>query len=98
MNNRCGLINKNNPCRCARKTTGFIKAGWVDKNKMKFNANYVASISEVVNEKNNNLNQLLESEYSDLFASMPFQEKEHSKRLIMNIFGDKKIRDTFNLN
>ena len=41
MNNKCGLINKKNPCRCARKTSGFIKSGWVDRDKMKFNANYV---------------------------------------------------------
>ena len=29
MNHKCGLINKKNPCRCARKTAGFIKKGYV---------------------------------------------------------------------
>ena len=27
MNNQCGLVNKNNPCRCPKKTRGFIEAG-----------------------------------------------------------------------
>ena len=98
MNNKCGLINKNNPCRCARKTIGFIKTGWVDKDKMKFNTNYVSSITEVINSKNEKLNLLIENEYAELFKSTPFQEKEHSEKLMLNIFGDKKIRDTFNLN
>ena len=30
MNNQCGLVNKNNPCRCPKKTQGFIEQGHVD--------------------------------------------------------------------
>lgn len=30
MDNKCGLINKKNPCRCARKTSSYIKLGFVD--------------------------------------------------------------------
>src|SRR6202048_3935456 len=28
MNDKCGLVNQANPCRCARKTRGFIQAGY----------------------------------------------------------------------
>jgi RNA polymerase sigma factor (sigma-70 family) len=98
MNNKCGLINKKNPCRCSRKTIGFIKAGWVDKNKIKFNIEYVTSISDAINEKNENLNELMDNKYAELFAETPFQEKNHSEKLMLNILGNKKVRDTFNLN
>ena len=27
MNDKCGLVNSANPCRCAKKTRGFIEAG-----------------------------------------------------------------------
>ena len=30
MNNQCGLVNKSNPCRCPKKTRGFIEHGHVD--------------------------------------------------------------------
>ena len=30
MNDQCGLVNPANPCRCAKKTRGFIQAGYVD--------------------------------------------------------------------
>jgi len=36
MNNRCGLINLANPCRCAKKTRAFIDAGFVDPKNLKY--------------------------------------------------------------
>ena len=32
MNDKCGLVNPANPCRCAKKTRGFIQAGHVAEN------------------------------------------------------------------
>jgi RNA polymerase sigma factor (sigma-70 family) len=98
MNNKCGLVNSDNPCRCSRKTSGFIKAGWVDKDSMKFNTAYINSIAKTINLKNEKLDDLIETEYANLFLDTPFQEKEHSKSLIKNLFGDDKIKSTFNLN
>lgn len=34
--NKCGLINPNNPCSCSKKTKGFIKEGKVDPESHKF--------------------------------------------------------------
>src|SRR5229473_5758860 len=36
MNNKCGLVNQANPCRCAKKTRGFIQAGHVDPENLLF--------------------------------------------------------------
>src|SRR6202011_234877 len=36
MNDKCGLINKSNPCRCAKKTRGFIQEGHVDPDNLLF--------------------------------------------------------------
>src|SRR6267378_6566604 len=30
MNDKCGLVNQANPCRCAKKTRAFIQAGYVN--------------------------------------------------------------------
>ena len=98
MNKKCGLINKNNPCRCARKTTGFIQNGWVDPEKRKFNAHYLKSIAEKLEVKNQKLTTLIEEEYKDLFQKGPFQEKVHVDRLMKSVLGDQKVRDIFNLN
>ena len=36
MNDRCGLVNRSNPCRCAKKTRGFMQAGYVDPESLLF--------------------------------------------------------------
>src|SRR5216684_5866649 len=36
MNNQCGLVNTKNPCRCAKKTRGFIEEGHVDPDNLLF--------------------------------------------------------------
>jgi RNA polymerase sigma factor (sigma-70 family) len=97
MNNKCGLINTSNPCRCDKKTKAFIQAGWVDKENLKFNTSYLKRISEVAPEKSSDLNDLTEVKYADLFKTQPFQEKSHDKKLFDNLVNDNKVRDIFNL-
>jgi RNA polymerase sigma factor (sigma-70 family) len=44
MNERCGLANPANPCRCERKTRGFIQAGWVDPARLLFAREHVEAV------------------------------------------------------
>ncbi len=85
MNNKCGLVNKNNPCRCSKKTKSFIKAGWVDADNLKFNSSYLRTIDQFAPSK---INELLEYSYQDyvtLYKSHPFQEKEHWSKFSKHI-------------
>jgi RNA polymerase sigma factor (sigma-70 family) len=97
MNSKCGLINKANPCRCDRKTKGFIKAGWVDIEKLKFNTSYISKINELAKGKSADLDNELETKYADLFRNQPFQEKKHTDKLLNSILSDNKVKDIFNL-
>src|ERR1700750_1903915 len=36
MNDKCGLVNQANPCRCAKKTRAFIQAGYGDTENFLF--------------------------------------------------------------
>lgn len=97
MNRQCGLVNSANPCRCQRKTKGFIEAGWVDPAKMKFNTAYRKQIHEVTPSKAQRLDTTLETRYAELFRQHPFQEKPHAESLLKSILQDKDIRDIFDL-
>jgi RNA polymerase sigma factor (sigma-70 family) len=97
MNNKCGLVNKSNPCRCDRKTKSFIKAGWVDKDKMKFNTSYLKKINEEIPQKAEDLCDLTEVEYGQLFRNHPFQEKGHYEKVFSNILTDERLSNLFNL-
>lgn len=46
MQDKCGLMNPSNPCRCDKKTKGFIAAGWVDPRSLKFTAAHVRRVRE----------------------------------------------------
>jgi RNA polymerase sigma factor (sigma-70 family) len=47
MNDKCGLINKSNPCRCAKKTRGFIREGHVDPDNLLFSRGRISEVREV---------------------------------------------------
>ncbi len=98
MNHKCGLINTANPCRCARKTAGFVKAGWVDPKVRKFNADYVHTIREVIDSKSEALETLMATEYQALFQKTPFHEKAHHEALLRAVLVDQNVRSLFNLN
>src|SRR5215472_7244230 len=46
MNDKCGLVNQANPCRCAQKTRGFIEAGHVDPNNLLFARERVCEVRD----------------------------------------------------
>jgi RNA polymerase sigma factor (sigma-70 family) len=98
MNNKCGLVNTANPCRCDRKTRSFIKAGWVDKDSMKFNTAYLNKIRDEAPEKTKDLCDLSEMVYADLFRNHPFQEKDHHLNFFSSHFPGKTVCDLFELN
>ena len=47
MNEQCGLVNTANPCRCAKKTQGFIRAGYVDPSNLLFAQQRVVRVRDV---------------------------------------------------
>src|SRR6266446_2430390 len=47
MNNQCGLVNKSNPCRCPKKTRGFIEHGHVDPRRLLFVREHVERVRDV---------------------------------------------------
>ena len=96
MNQKCGLVNTQNPCRCDRKTKSFIKAGWVDKDKLKFNTSYLKLISEIAPDKLTELLEVESKQYQTLFKTQPFQEKEHLAKIIKIISSENLITPNLN--
>lgn len=47
MNDKCGLINTANPCRCARKTAGFMRNGWLDAANLQFSKDRVDEVQRM---------------------------------------------------
>jgi RNA polymerase sigma factor (sigma-70 family) len=96
MDNKCGLVNKANPCRCARKTAGFIKMGFVDPINLKFQKDILSDINKVIDQKVEAYSQNVISEYQKLYQSHPFLQSPDSLASIKKLLSSKTIKDTFN--
>jgi RNA polymerase sigma factor (sigma-70 family) len=97
MHGKCGLINKNNPCRCPKKTRGFIRAGWVNQENRQFNNHYRLKISEMVPERANQCDDLMEERYGALFKDHPYYDRDKSEKLLAQILNDNDIKAVFHL-
>ena len=98
MNNNCGLVNKQNTCRCYKKTKGFIELGWVNPQNLQFNVAHRRKIYQLSKDKAKQLNDRLDNAYSSLYSDCPFVEDIDEKKLIKTILSDIKIKDIFELN
>lgn len=97
MNNKCGLVNKSNPCRCPKKTRGFIDAGYVNRTNLQFNNNFVKKMHEVAVSRVNLCDAVLEEKYALLFKDHPFYNKDASEEIVRRLAGDSLMREIFNI-
>ncbi len=98
IQNKCGLVNKNNPCRCRKKTQGFIERGWVDPHKLKFNTHYVRRIHDTVESRMDGIASILEQEYAAIYRKHPYQERAGLALKIKEIIAGPQFKDVFHLN
>jgi RNA polymerase sigma factor (sigma-70 family) len=71
MNDQCGLINTANPCRCAKKTQAFMKAGYIDPANLTFARGHLARVREVAPRINEGI-EGLDAAYAGIHRDHPF--------------------------
>lgn len=98
MTNKCGLVNKENPCRCPKKTKGFIQKGFVDPENMKWNSDFKGKIFELSKSKADDMLIASEDIYAKLYREHPFKNtKEKSNMLMKEILKNDDFMSTFRL-
>lgn len=73
MQGKCGLVNASNPCRCAKKTQGFIQLGYLDPQHLLFARERVVQVREVAERRSEDLDALF-AEYAEIHRNHPFHE------------------------
>ncbi|MFY0600699.1 MAG: RNA polymerase sigma factor [Cyclobacteriaceae bacterium] len=97
MNNKCGLINKANPCRCAKKTVGFIKKGYVNPENLQFQKNVISRISEVAKGKLDDFESDGKEAYRKLYQSHYYQKPKNRLSSLKKILDSEVVRKTFEI-
>jgi len=72
MDGQCGLVNAANPCRCAKKTQAFIRAGYLDPHKLIFATSHVERVRDLAPKTHEHL-EALDAAYADIHREHPFQ-------------------------
>jgi RNA polymerase sigma factor (sigma-70 family) len=91
MDNKCGLINKKNPCRCARKTASYIKLGFVDPVSLHFQRDAVATIDRVALDKVETYSNDVLSEYRTLFRQHPFLKAKEVHESMQTLLSSETL-------
>lgn len=71
MNDKCGLVNTANPCRCARKAQGFMRHGWLDPQNLQFSSDRLADVAQVAPSRLEELEEL-DRHHAELYRRQPF--------------------------
>ena len=98
MHNQCGLVNKDNPCRCPKKTRGFIEAGHVDPQHLLFAAQRVEQVKDVAAETVREIEDIVEGQYAAIYRDQPFLQPSERIQWLRRILESQEIRTALHLN
>lgn len=96
MNNKCGLVNKNNPCRCPKKAKALQPMGLLDENSLQFNISYKNKIANYALAEHENVMEAFDEKYTELFREHPTKEDFDKKTIIEGILNDSDLMKYFN--
>ena len=98
MNNQCGLVNKSNPCRCAKKTRGFIQDGHVDPHRLLFVPEHVQRVRDVAGDTVRDIEDVVEQQHAAIFRDHPFLQPSDQIDWLRQILQRREVRAALHLN
>jgi RNA polymerase sigma factor (sigma-70 family) len=84
MNDKCGLVNHANPCRCAKKTRGFIQAGHVDPENLLFVRERICEVREAAPKAYEAI-KTLDDKCADIYRRHPFYKPPDLQRMLQQM-------------
>jgi RNA polymerase sigma factor (sigma-70 family) len=90
MNDKCGLVNPANPCRCWKKTRGFVEAGHVDPKNMLFARERLCQVRDLVPAAYTTIKNL-DDRCADIYRGQAFYRPPEIGRWIRELIGDPII-------
>jgi RNA polymerase sigma factor (sigma-70 family) len=96
MHGQCGLVNAANPCRCAKKTQAFIRAGYIDTNKLLFAGEHITRVRDVAHKAHQDL-ETLDAAYAEIHRGHPFLEGRDFVALLRDLMERPDFKKTLDL-
>ncbi len=90
MNEQCGLVNAANPCRCAKKTRGFIERGWVDPERLVFAGEHLVALRRLAPSRTRELDDL-DRRHAEVFRDHPFLAPADEAKVVQRILAEADV-------
>jgi RNA polymerase sigma factor (sigma-70 family) len=98
MHGQCGLVNANNPCRCSKKTKGFIEAGHVDPTQLQFVPQHLRRITAAAEGVVQIVEKNIDEQYAAIFRQHPFLEPKDQIRWLRQLLDNGDFGKALHLN
>lgn len=98
MRNKCGLVDKSNPCRCHKKVSIALEGGMVDAKNLLFNKKEYSTFKKQIEPEANRLVEESEDLYAALHKEHSFKTDFGKKNFLQSILESASWQNTLNLN
>jgi RNA polymerase sigma factor (sigma-70 family) len=97
MHDRCGLVNADNPCRCPKKTKGFIAAGHVDPDRLLFASRHALQVRDAAGDTVREIENALDRQYAGVFRDHPFHPPPDQVAWLRRLLDQPTVRTSLRL-
>jgi RNA polymerase sigma factor (sigma-70 family) len=94
LNDKCGLMNKDNPCRCAKKARGFMQAGYIDPQNLLFAGERVRLVRDVAPARSSAADGYDELG-GEIYRAHPYYEPKDLAARVREVVESRGFRETF---
>lgn len=98
MNDKCGLVNKNNPCRCNKKVKVALDRKVINAKELLFNRAEFAQFKDQISDDADFMFDEVDRQYAELYQGMTFKEDFDKKAFINKVIEDANWKSRMNLN
>ena len=96
MNDKCGLVNQANPCRCAKKTRGFIQAGHVDPDNLLFNRERICEVRDAAPQALETI-KTLDGKCADIYREHSFYKPPDLAQMVRQLVENPDLKRSTDL-
>ncbi len=95
LNDRCGLINENNSCRCAKAIDTQIRMGLIRPERKLSNGDYALTINDAIPRALGDTTNRSYTKYMSLLREQPFYNPPDMSAWLRDLISNEDFKDLF---
>jgi len=98
MQQKCGLMNPQNPCRCGKKVKTMYQNGHLTEDRQFFNVGYKTRVQDYAFQNSELVADIVDKKHLELLRDIPAKDDFSKETIVEEIIGNNELLDFFELN